>query len=152
MTEVSRAVRFNYLHQIVDINYITFFCLRTINLVLPEACYQVPITIFMGNMWIFSPTLYIMEGLFPKTNPPMQIRVLLVNKSYPLIALMPILISPQIYWLSYRNIVSQWGVFPGYITMGNRIIQPYFSTYHQLLSNKGFLNQTPPMHLLWRVD
>ena len=69
----------------------------------------------------------------------MQLCAPIVYQKYPLIAPMPILISPQMYWLCYCDLVPQLKTRPWSMTTGNKIIAQYDFTSHQLLLKTVYL-------------
>ena len=75
----------------------------------------------------------------------MNICAPLIDQTDLMIAPMSILISPQMYWLYYGNITSQLIITSTVMTMGRKMIPPYYCMPHQLLKNNFPPHSSPSL-------
>lgn len=90
-----------------------------------------------------APTLDGTSGIFLKQNPTNAAPCASSRSNISDYLPMPILISPQIYWLCYGNIASQRRMRPGGMKMGHKMILTYSCMSHQQLNNSSIPHYSP---------
>ena len=108
----------------------------------------------MDELLIFSLTLYIEHQVYIwNINPEICLHTLPDDQSDLLIELIPVLISPQIYYLFYGYLASQWRINHWDMSMGYRIIPSYYCMPLHLMKNNSLPHYPPSLvHILWRGE